>query len=86
MLPFAPCKTNKRMSGYVDDDGRKKGVQEVLELLLLGGEGRGEEDDDDDIFVRMISWGGVILLLGLVCVKWLDAAVVVESCTMSVLP
>lgn len=65
-----------------DVDEKRKGAQEVLELFLDGmGSADKVSDDDDDIFVTMISWGGVLLLLGLFCVKWFD---VVESCTMTV--
>lgn len=75
-LSFAPFL--ERNGGSQKQIEAITGTQEVLELLLNGI----GVVEDDDIFVRMMSWGGVLLLLGLFCVRWLD---VFESCTMTVL-
>lgn len=76
---FVPLKNHR--------DEKRKGAQEVLEMFF-NAEARGEEvtNDEDDTFVIMVSWGAVLLLLCLFCVRWLDGCSLVESCsTMIVL-
>lgn len=56
------------MPGIEKVDSTKEGAREVLELFLS------QDREDDDIFVRMMSWGTLILMFVLWCIKWFDAA------------
>lgn len=56
------------MPGIEKVDVTKEGAREVLELFLS------QDREDDDIFVRMMSWGVLILMFVLWCIKWFDAA------------
>lgn len=46
---------------------RTEGAKEVLDLFLS------QDREDDDIFVRMMSWGTLMLMFILWCIKWFDA-------------
>lgn len=62
-LNFMPLAT----AGIGKVDVQKEGTREVLELFLS------QDREDDDIFVRMMSWGTMILMCVLWCIKWFDA-------------
>lgn len=54
------------------DDVTRRGAKVVLELLL-------NQDGEDDIFVKLMTWGAVVLILMIWCIKRFDVTGIADA-------